>query len=84
MFVHDIRNFLQMNLNITKLISLNDSLPDDLRDYVDLLEKSGREIQMHISSFMTQEKLDNASYNLNYEKVELKDLVEESVELFKV
>jgi signal transduction histidine kinase/Tfp pilus assembly protein PilF len=84
MFVHDIRNFLQMNLNITKLISLNEALPEDLRGYVDLLEKSGREIQMHISSFMTQEKLDNASYNLNYEKIDLTNLVDERLELFKV
>ncbi|MCE7733652.1 MAG: sensor histidine kinase [Candidatus Heimdallarchaeota archaeon] len=84
MFVHDIKNLLQINLNVANLLSINNSLPDNMKEYVHLLESSSREIQMLISSYMTSEKLENGTFNVHYELVDLKSFINERVSLFKL
>ncbi len=84
LFLHDIKNYLQLNLNIANFLYSNEKIPDEMKEYIKLLEQSGYEMQMHITSFLITEKLHNNTYIVYPEKINLVELINERINLFNL
>ncbi len=84
MFVHDLKNMLQINLSVANLLALDDSLSQEVKQYVKMLEATGREIQLQISNFMTSSKLDSNEFNINNEKLNIAKIIEDRLDMYSI
>jgi tetratricopeptide (TPR) repeat protein len=83
MVVHDIKNLIQVNLNFAHLLLLDKRLPAEMKSYVHFIELSTKEMQLLISSLLTTEKLENGTFNLLLETVDVWDLIDRRMDMYQ-